>query len=168
MSGGAENGFIDNIIEKVCPAIDSCDECFDWLLNFADNRTQAVSVVNTVISALNEQNDDGLQGKNDLELIQFGDKGYDGPSLWEICDFFNYLLEDKINQGQILEDLKTFIEQTGETQNIPEIVRDLSINIIDCIAELEGIEPSTLSTTGNGLNQQIETEIPSFTTETIR
>src|SRR5215212_7918322 len=55
LNGGEENRFIDNIVESACPAIDSCEECFEWLLNFADNRTESVAVVNTVINALNEQ-----------------------------------------------------------------------------------------------------------------
>src|SRR5829696_6742778 len=30
--GGEENRFIDNIVESACPAIDSCEECYEWLL----------------------------------------------------------------------------------------------------------------------------------------
>jgi hypothetical protein len=168
VSGGAENGFIDNVIERVCPAIDSCDECFDWLLNFVDNRTEAVEVVNTVIEALNNQTDSGPLGKPDLDTVEFGADGYEGPNLWEICDFFNSLLEDSTYQGNTIENLINYIEDAVETGDITAVVGALSIDIIECIAELEGIELPITPTTGNEPNQQIETEIPSFTTETIR
>src|SRR5918999_768171 len=109
VTGGEENGFIDNVIEEVCPAIDSCEECFEWILNFADNRTESVAIVNTVIDALNDQTP---TGQPDLGAVEVDADGYEGPNLWEICEFFNGLLEDSINQGQAISSLRSTIQET--------------------------------------------------------
>ena len=168
LSGGAENGFIDNVIEKVCPALDSCEECFGWLLNFADSRTEAISVLNVLVKALNDQNPGGTSGKPNLEKVEFGANGYEGSNLWEICDFLNYLLEKSSNQGLIIDKIIKSIENAVKSKSETAIVGALSIEIIKCIAELEGIEYPLVSTIGSENNQQTETELPSFTTETIR
>src|SRR5829696_1665328 len=162
--GGEENRFIDNIVESACPAIDSCEECFKWLLNFADNRTESVAVVNTVINALNEQTPTTA---SDLETIDVGSDGYEGPNLWEICKFFNGLLENSTShatQGQIILALINSIENAVKAGEETPIVGSLAINIIECIDELEGIDTNASS------EQNSTVELPLLTTNagTIR
>src|SRR5215211_1314632 len=162
--GGEENRFIDNIVESACPAIDSCEECFKWLLNFADNRTESVAVVNTVINALNEQTPTTA---SDLETIDVGIDGYEGPNLWEICKFFNGLLENstsRATQGQIILALINSIENAVKAGEETPIVGSLAINIIECIDELEGIDTNASS------EQNSTVELPLLTTNagTIR
>ena len=154
VTGGEENGFIDNVIEEVCPAIDSCEECFEWILNFADNRTESVAIVNTVIDALNDQNP---TGRPNLGAVEVDADGYEGPNLWEICEFFNGLLEGSINQGQAISALRSTIQETiqqaVDARDVTPIVGSLAIDIIECIAELEGIEIPLTPTNDNNNNQ---------------
>ena len=170
VTGGEENGFIDNVIEEVCPAIDSCEECFEWILNFADNRTESVAIVNTVIDALNDQTP---TGQPDLDAVEVDADGYEGPSLWEICDFFNGLLEDSINQGQAISSLRSTIQESlqeaVDSGDVTPIVHSLAIDIIECIAELEGIElPLTPTTGNNNQNQALGIPLTSSSSGTIR
>jgi hypothetical protein len=170
VTGGEENGFIDNVIEEVCPAIDSCEECFEWILNFADNRTESVAIVNTVIDALNEQTP---TGQPDLDVVEVDADGYEGPNLWEICEFFNGLVEDSINQGQAISALRSTIQETIQQSvdagEVTPIVGSLAIDIIECIAELEGIElPLTPTNGNNNQNQALEIPLTSSSSGTIR
>jgi hypothetical protein len=170
VTGGEENGFIDNVIEGVCPAIDSCEECFEWILNFADNRTESVAIVNTVIDALNDQTP---TGQPDLDAVEVDADGYEGPNLWEICEFFNGLLEDSINQGQAISALRSSIQETiqqaVDARDVTPIVGSLAIDIIECIAELEGIEiPLTPTNGNNNQNQALGIPLTSSSSGTIR
>ena len=166
VTGGEENGFIDNVIEEVCPAIDSCEECFEWILNFADNRTESVAIVNTVIDALNDLTP---TGQPDLDAVEVDADGYEGPNLWEICEFFNGLLEDSINQGQAISALRSTIQQAVDARDVTPIVGSLAIDIIECIAELEGIEiPLTPTNGNNNQNQALGIPLTSSSSGTIR
>jgi hypothetical protein len=170
VTGGEENGFIDNVIEEVCPAIDSCEECFEWILNFADNRTESVAIVNTVIDALNDQTP---TGQPNLDAVEVDADGYQGPNLWEICEFFNGLVEDSINQGQAISALRSTIQETIQQSvdagEVTPIVGSLAIDIIECIAELEGIEiPLTPTNGNNNQNQALGIPLSPVGSGTIR
>ena len=169
MTGGlheGENRFIDNVFEKVCPAIDSCEECFDWILNFADNRTEAVAIVNTVIETLNEQN--SIE-QPDLLPVDFRADGYEGSNIWEISKFFNRLLEDRTNQGQAISALRSTIQESVDTQEVTPIVGSLAIDVIECIAKLEGIAiPLTQTNGNNNPNQASVIPLTSVSSGTVR
>jgi hypothetical protein len=161
-----ENGFIDNVIEKVCPAIDSCEECFDWLLNFVDNRNEAISIVNTVIGTLNERNPSGEQ---DLLPVRFSTNGYEGSNIWEIGEFLNGLLEDRTNQGQAISSLISTIQESVDTKEVTPIVGSMAIDIIECIAELEGIDiPLTPTNGNNNPNEALGIPLTSVSSGTVR
>jgi hypothetical protein len=161
-----ENRFIDNVLEQVCPAIDSCEECFDWLLNFADNRTEAVAIVNTVIETLNEQNS---IDQPDLLPLDFRANGYEGSNLWEISKFFNGLLEDRTNQGQAISALISTIQESVDTKEVTPIVGSLAIDVIECIAKLEGIGiPLTPTNGNNNPNQAPAIPLTSVSSGTVR
>ena len=142
--GVGERIFIDNVIQKICPAIDSCEECFEWLLNFADNRKEAVAIVNTVINALNK----AVIGSPYLDNVKIGVQGYEGPNLWEISQSFNRLFEDDVNQKQAISTLVNTIKKAVDEEEVTPIVGALALNIIECIAELEGIQISLTPTQG--------------------
>ncbi len=169
MTGGLnyeENGLIDNVIEKVCPAIDSCEECFDWLLNFADNRNEALAIVNTVIGTLNEQNP---VGQPELLPVSFSANGYEGSNIWEIGEFFNGLLEDRTNQGEAISSLRNTIQESVDTKEVTPFVGSMAIDIIECIAELEGIDiPLTPTNGNNNPNEALGIPLTSVSSGTVR
>jgi hypothetical protein len=133
--GIGERALIDNVIQKVCPAIDVCEECFEWILNFANNREEAIAIVNTVIDALNK----APIGHPYLDNVKIGAQGYEGANLWEISQFFNRLFEDDVNQKQALSALINNIKGAVDAKEVTPIVGLLATNIIECIVELEGI-----------------------------
>jgi hypothetical protein len=133
--GVGERALIDNVIQKVCPAIDVCEECFEWHLNFANNREEAIAIVNTVIDALNKV----PIGHPYLDNVKIGAQGYEGANLWEISQFFNRLFEDDVNQKQALSALINNIKGAVDAKEVTPIIGLLAANIIECIVELEGI-----------------------------
>jgi hypothetical protein len=79
------------------------------------------------------------------------------------------LLEDRTNQGQAISALTSTIQESVDTKEVTPIVGSLAIDVIECIAKLEGIAiPLTPTNGNNNPNQATAIPLTSVSSGTVR